>query len=248
MSITRKLNADEWFLAHQLKNIKKGFHLPFYIDADITNLEKKYSSQKISHTAVLIKATSILLRQKPEINKVTFQTLWGTRVFYPGYNGVNLPVLHNIHGKSVVSGFTIYDADKKSLQEIKEEIKKAKARTLKDLPINRIIHGDGPEALKKLKLWMIYFFFKNFPSLYEKKCGGGISVSSLLNLSSPDFQIHISSYGMTTLTISSCTVYEKDSKKFMKVGVAFDHLTTHGHVGTESIFKLADILQSAENL
>lgn len=247
MSKIRCLTVDEWFLSRQLKNIKQGFHLPFYIDADITPLQKSFSDKKIPLTAVLIKAASHLLNDMPEMNKVTFNTCLGTKVFYPDYNGVNLPILNEIDGKTVLSGITIYDAYKKSLEEIMTEVRAARERKFDELPVNRIIHGNGPAVLKKLKLRIILFLLRNFPSFYANKRGGGISVSSLLNLASPELNVHMSAYGMTTLTISSCTLTEQNGKSTLKVGAAFDHLTTHGYAGTKAILKLTSILQNAEN-
>lgn len=243
MNNIRSLSVDEWFLALQLKNIKKGFHLPFFIEADITHLQ----GEKIPYTAFLVKAASHLINVMPEINKVTFHSLLGTKVYFPDYNGVNLPILSEIDGKKILSGITIYDAHTKSLDEIIKEIRVAKDRTLNDLPINQIIHGSGPTLLKKLKLCGIYFCLKNFPTFYAKKRGGGISVSSLLNLASPGLDVHMSAFGMTTLTISSCTLIEQDHKKIIKVGVGFDHLTTHGYAGTKAILELSKVLQTAEN-
>lgn len=247
MSNIRCLTVDEWFLALQLKNIKQGFHLPFYIDADIASLKEKYHDQKIPFTAVLVKAASHLIKEMPEINKVTFNTCLGTKLFYPDYNGVNIPVLNEIEGKTVLSGITIYDAYKKSLEEIMAEIRAARERKFDELPVNRIIHGSGPAFLKKFKLRTIHFLLRNFPSFYARKRGGGISVSSLLNLASPDLNVHMSAYGMTTLTISSCTLAQQSGKELLKVGAAFDHQSTHGYVGTKAILKLTSIFQSAGN-
>lgn len=247
MSNIRCLTVDEWFLSHQLKNIKQGFHLPFYIDAEITSLQKKFVDKKLPLTAVLVKAASHLLNEMPEINKVTFNTCLGPKVFYPDYNGVNLPVLNEIEGKTVLSGITIYDAYKKSLDEIMAEIRAARERKFDELPVNRIIHGSGPDFLKKLKLRIVFFLLRNFLSFYAKKRGGGISVSSLLNLASPDLNVHMNAYGMTTLTFSSCTSIEQNGKNILKVGAAFDHQTTHGFIGTKAILKLTTILQTAEN-
>lgn len=247
MNNIRRLTVDEWFLSHQLKNIKEGFHLPFYIDADITSLYQKYDGKKIQHTALLVKAASFLIHEMPEVNKVTFNTLFGTKVFFPDYNGVNIPILNVIDGKTVLSGITIYDAYKKSLEEIMQEIRTARERKIEDLPVNKIIHGGDPDFIKKFKLRIIFWFLKNAPSVYSRKRGGGISVSSLLNLAAPELNVHMNAYGMTTLTLSSCTLLELDNKKIFKVGVGFDHLTTHGFVGTKAILNLTKILQTAEN-
>lgn len=247
MNNIRSLSVDEWFLSLQLKNIKQGFHIPFYVEADISSLHKKFEGKKIHHTALLVKAASCLIQEMPEINKVTFNTIMGQKVFFPDYNGVNIPILNEIDGKTVLTGITIYDAYKKSFEEIMQEIRVARERKFDDLPVNRIIHGSDLRLIKKLKLRTIYFLLKNFPSIYSRKRGGGVSVSSLLNLASPNLNVHMNAFGMTTLTISSCTLLEQGEKKLVKVGVGFDHLTTHGYAGTKAVLKLTTILQNAEN-
>ena len=243
----RKPTVDEWFLALQLKSIKKGFHLPFYLEADITRIVEKLDSRdKVPYTAILMKAASHLIHQMPEVNKAIVHSVCGVKIIEPSYNSVNLPLELMIDGKKMLTGITIRDAYKKSFKEINEEIKSAKNKTLNDLPLNRIVHGPGFEYVKKLKLWLIHFLLNNFPRLYLKKGGGGISVSSLMNLASPGVDVHMNAYGMTTLTISSCFVEKREGRDIMKVGFAFDHLVVHGSQGVKAATELVKILQNPE--
>ncbi|WPU65435.1 hypothetical protein [Peredibacter starrii] len=241
----RKPTVDEWFLALQLKSIKKGFHLPLYLEADITRLVEKLDSRdKTPYTAILIKAASHLIYQMPEVNKATVHSICGVKIIEPTYNSVNLPLELLIDGKKVLTGITIRDAYKRSLKEINEEIKLAKNKTLNDLPVNRIVHGSGFDWVKKFKLRIIHFMMNNFPRLYLKKGGGGISVSSLMNLASPEVNVHMSAYGMTMITISSCSVEKREGRELLKVGFAFDHLVVHGAQGVKASVELVKILQN----
>src|SRR5262245_38237165 len=115
MSEIRKPTLDEWFLALQLKQIKKGFHLPLYLEADVTELSKKFEGNILPATAVLVKAASHLIHKVPEINKAAFHTMCGIKIAEPKYNGVNLPVELLIDGKKILTGITIHDAYRKSL-------------------------------------------------------------------------------------------------------------------------------------
>ncbi|WP_408098370.1 hypothetical protein ACJVC5_05520 [Peredibacter sp. HCB2-198] len=243
----RRPTVDEWFLALQLKSIKKGFHLPVYLDADITRtVEKLNSTEKVPYTAILIKAASHLIHQMPDVNKATVHSVFGVKIIEPSYNGVNLPLELMIDGKKVLTGITIRDAYKKSLSEINAEIKLAKIKTMNDLPVNCIVHGPGLDWVKKIKLRLIHLMMNNFPRLYLKKGGGGISVSSLMNLAHAGANVHMNAFGMTTITVSSCSVEKLEGREILKVGLAFDHLVVHGAQGVRASVELVKILQNPE--
>lgn len=240
-SICRRPSVDEWFLALQLKKIKQGMHIPIYVEADISHL---ISRDPPPYTAILIKAASHLIQRNPDLNKINFHGLFGTKIVEPNYNAVNLPVEVSVGDKKILTGISIQDAYKKSLSEIKNEIRLARNKTLNDLPVNKIIHGAGFDFWKKIKLRTIFFALTNMPSLYLKKHGGGISVSSLMNLAQPNQSVHINAFGMTTFTISSCCVENKEGKYMMKVGIAFDHLHIHGSKGMSGVVDFVNILQT----
>lgn len=242
MSKLQSLSVDQWFLAKQLKDIKKGFHLPFHFSVDCHQLLQRYQSagKRPPITALLIKAASQLIHERPELNQACFHSWLGIQVAKLNYNAVNIPLMTEIEGKKVVTGISIEDAYKKSLLEITSEIKAKRPVSFDQIPINKIIHGPDLNIIKKIKLSFLYFIFCHFPSLYVKKRAGGISVSSLMNFSNEQAPVHMSAFGMTTLTISSCSL---DSNGQLHIGVAFDHLITHGATGVEAIIHLSTILQ-----
>lgn len=246
MSQVNPPTVDEWFLSKQLKAINKGLHLPFKMKSDVTVFAKHYRDQnkRPPYTALLVKAASQLIHEMPEINRACFHTFYGLRLVNPNYNAVNLPLMVEIDGKSVVTGITIEDAYKKSCEQIREEIKSKRPTSFDRIPLNKIIHCGRFKLWQKLKLRMLLFLFSNLPKLYLKKGGGGISVSSLLNLAQKNNIVEMSAYGMTTLTISSCSIETNDESDTHKicVGVAFDHLVTHGAIGTGAIIRLNEII------
>lgn len=246
MSQINSLSLDEWFLAKQLKSIKKGFHLPYNIKVDVSKLSEYYRSQnkRPAYTALLIKSASQLIHEMPEINRCCFHTFYGMRLVSPKYNAVNIPLTTEIDGKSVVTGVSIDDAYKKSLEQIREELKAKRPQSFDQLPLNKIIHCGKFKAWQKLKLRGLLFLFSHFPKLYLKKKGGGISVSSLMNLAKKGCEVEMNAFGMTTLTISACSVefnHETGQEKLC-VGVAFDHIATHGALGTKAILRLSEII------
>lgn len=243
----RKPTVDEWFLALQLKSVKKSFHLPMFLEADITRLlDKSNSREKPLYTAILVKAASHLIHQYPELNKAIFHSLCGVKIAQPAYNSVNLPIEIHTEGKKILTGVSIRDAYKKSLSDIHAEIKAAKLQKLSDLPVNKIVHGRGLECFRKLKLRIIHFLMNNYPRLYLRKGGGGISVSSLMNLAAPDVNVHMSAFGMNVITVSSCCVEKREGRDILKVGLAFDHLVVHGAVGVKAAVDFVKILQNPE--
>ncbi len=245
-SIVRRPTLDEWFLIHQLKKIKNQLHLPLYIDLEITKLSKHFTSrnEKVPYTALLIKASSILLNECPYINKAVFHTFYGPRFVDIKYNSVNLPLFINKDGKRMLTGMTIENAYLKSLIEIQKEIKKAANKPISELPINKILHYGKNNFINRAKLRILYFLLYHFPKNYIKHKVGGISVSSIMNKSNPEVPLSMMAYSNTGLTISSCSEYKRNDKTFIKLGIAWDHMTCHGERGHESVSTFCQILKT----
>lgn len=237
VGIVRSLSLDEWFLSLQLEKIKDGFHLPWSAKIDITHLVQKYQKEgtHLSLTALLIKVSSILIKENPECNRIFFKTIFGKKIVEAAYNAVNVPVEIRTGDKRIISSAVIRDAYTKNLEEISAELKAQKSKSLHDLPINNLIHGPGFKFLNKLKLRIIFFLFSNFPSFYLKKMAGGISVSTLFSANKANHNISISAFGMTTYTICSANSIVENDKTFLNVNIGFDHGVTHGIDGTRAI-------------
>ncbi len=247
MSEISPLSIDEWFLAKQLRNIKKGLHLPYNIKADITVFLNHYRERNSRPplTALLIKSSSQLINEMPEINQACFHTFYGLRKIRPTYNVVNIPMVVNIDGKSIVTATTIENAYQKTLSQIHEEVKTKRPTNFEQMPLNKIIHLGKFRIWQKIRLSLFHFIYSNFPNFYLKNRGGGICVSSLLNLAKDDCPVTMNAYGMTTFTISSCSIEKSpnDHIETICVGVAFDHLITHGMLGTRGIIRLSEIIR-----
>lgn len=245
----RSLSLDEWFLSLQLDKIKNGFHLPISITVDISHLVTEYekTNKRLSFTSLLIKASSILIKEYPECNRIYFKTIFGKRIVEPAYNAVNVPIEIKRSGVKIVSSAIIRDAHDKSLEDISRELKLESSKSLDELPVNKLIHGPGNYYLNKLKLYFIFFIFSNFPSVFLKKGGGGISVSSLFSMNRTNFEIQIPAYGMTTFSICSVTVKKESEKTLLHLNVGFDHGINHGADGIRAMEHLIKIL-SRSNL
>lgn len=245
----RSLNLDEWFLSLQLDKIKDGFHLPISVTVDISHLVTEYANanRKLSFTALLIKASSILIKERPECNRIFFKTIFGKKIIEPAYNAVNVPIEIHTNGLKIVSSAVIRDAHDKSLEHISSELRKESTKSLNDLPINKIIHGSGNYYLNKLKLFSIFFIFSNFPSFFLKKGGGGISVSSLFSVNRANHNLLIPAFGMTSYSICSVSVKNEEDKTLLYLSVGFDHGINHGADGIRAMEHLINIL-SRSNL
>jgi len=240
----RCLSLDEWFLCKQLEKINHGFHLPMQVEVDITSFINSYKEQnkKPPITALLIKASSQLIKECPDYNKVYFNTLFGRKVVMPSYNSVNVPIELSLNGKQVISATSIKDAYLKSYEEINAELKNEKNKTLEQLPVNKLIHGSGLKFIRKLKLRMILFLFLNCPHLYVKNKGGGISVSSLFTGNPENKSMEVMAYGMTSFTLCSATIIEQNGRSILKLGIGFNHIVTHGINAPKAISHLSTII------
>lgn len=241
--IIRKPSLDEWFLSLQLKKIKDGCHLPLSLTVDVSHLVEKYKNEnkKLSFTALIIKASSLLIKENPLYNRAYFNTIFGQKIIEPMYNAVNVPVEIHLNNKKIVTSTTIKNAFEKSLEEISQELKKEKNKKLTDLPVNNLIHGPGLYFFNKLKLRLLFFIFSNFPHFYLKKEGGGISFSSLFAVNRSNHNILVTAFGMTTLTFCSASIFEREGKTLLTINVGFDHTVTHGADGIRALSSLAEI-------
>ncbi len=244
MSI-RKASLEEWFLIHQLSHIKKNhFHLPFYLTIDITKLVKFYESknEKLPMTALLIKASALMAKKHPEVNRIVFRTFYGIRILDPAYISVNLPIMIRSEGKSYLAATVLEDADQKTILEINEKIKKALGQEMSDLKIGKYVYNKSNNIFNRLRLRFIHFMVNNFPSIHESFGGGAIAVSSLMNHNHPDFDMSMMAYGPTGFTIGSCHLSEKNNKHLLKVGIAYDHFAFSGEKSIEATKDLSLIL------
>jgi len=128
----------------------------------------------------------------------------------------------------------------KSLAEIRAELKAASERPVAELPVGRHVFGKPNTFLNRLRLRAIHDLLQNAPGLYERFGGGGISVSSLMNLHRPGVDFRMTAYGATALTISSCHL---SAERRLRMGVAFDHAALPGQTGAELAHRLAELLQ-----
>jgi hypothetical protein len=240
----RKPTLDEWFLIYQLQKLKKQFHIPTFVDVDVTRIATHYEEMGMPtpYTTMLIKSASILAHECPEINKAVFHTFYGLRVVEFPYNSVNVPISRVINNKSVISATMIEDAHLKTNLEIRKDLKRATKKTLDQLPINKILHTKKNNILNRLKLKAIHFALMNFPSIYLKNKGGGTSVSSIPYQYDQKSPIQAVSYGMTGITLFSCSMKKENEKTYLRMGIGFDHMICHGNVAMKASTILCSIL------
>lgn len=244
-------NLEEWFLIHQLKSIRKRhFHLPFYLDVDITPYCLTLSSHwnKFPLTSFLIKALGILLEDRPQLNKMVFNSILGGKILRPNYISVNLPILLNTEGIDYVGATTIKKPHVKSIREIQNELKRELQKDPRDLPIGKFIYKRKNSFLNRSRLRLIHFLVWNVPQFYLRFGGGGITLSSLLNLKQQNFSGHIVSFGPTAFTLCTTSFQELDGKHILKVGVAFDHFALTGQEGVECFRHLNNILNGKDKV
>ncbi|MCF8059904.1 MAG: hypothetical protein K9K67_11445 [Bacteriovoracaceae bacterium] len=242
----RRPSLDEWFLIYQLKKIKQQFHIPIYVDVDVTRLANHYQELGVPapYTLLLIKAASLLIHEEPLVNKAVFHTFYGLRVVEFPYNSVNVPITMIRENKKVVSATKVIDAYNLTNLEIRKELKKATKKSLDELPINKIIHTKKNNIFNRSKLKLIHFLMMNFPILYLRNQAGGISVSSIPHQYDPDSPIQGMSFGMTGVTLFSSSMKKEEEKTYLRLGIGFDHMICHGDVAMKASTTLCHILSA----
>lgn len=245
----RKPSLEEWFLIYQLRHIKKNhFHLPFTLSVEVTKLVGFFENknEKLPLTALLVKASGLLAKKIPEVNRVVFRTFYGTRIFDPAYISVNLPIMIRDEGEAFLAATVLADVDEKSLLEINKDIKMALGQKLSDLKIGKYVYKKSNNFFNRARLKLIHFIVNHFPRVYEKLGGGAVAVSSLMNHNHQDFDMTMMAYGPTAFTIGSCHLKKDDLRHYLKIGIAYDHFAFSGEKAIEASKYLSLILAGTD--
>ena len=214
-------------------------------DIDVSLWREHYLKQhganaRIPWTAFLVKVAALMAKEVPEANRVLFKTFTGWRFLQFDYVTINVPVLIKIRGSYHLSAVTIKDADRRDIDEIAQEIRAAKSRTLDELPVSKLIIGRRNSFWNRLRLRLIHAVVARSPRAYAKLGGGGLSVSSLLNHVGDQAQSRPYAFGATALTICASSLEERDGKHWLKLGLGCDHLTGGGELAMRAVRMLQD--------
>ncbi len=246
----RKPSLEEWFLQHQMRYLgKHHFYVDLSITVDFTRIREAFR-EKHNRPAplmpMIVRALGVLIRRRPHVNRLVFQTLLGTRMVEPAYVAVNLPILMRVGNRRLVSAISIRDPDKKSLREIRTEITQAKRRDPKLLPISRILLANQNTWFSRAQLRLIHFLAYRFPRLYLSKGGGGISMSSFQYAGDQEFRLIGHPHGPTAFSLGVSPVVTEGGTARATFGVGWDHLSMPGHDAIEALAELSKILHGSD--
>lgn len=240
----RKLSLNEWFLKYQLDYLNRNYnHLSAMIECDLSSLITKYGDDKLPITSILIKSASLLLKECPQVNRQIFQTIWGKRIYISDEFAVTVPVLFETKEGLYTSVVNIENAWKKSLDEIREELKSYRKQDPYRLPLGKFILGKGNTFFNRLRLRIIHKLVNTFPYFLEKYKVGTICVSSLMNVKNTDSDIIYMAKGPGAMTLCLCGI-NLQSKR-MKLGISWDHGTGHGVEGVSASKKLVELIEKS---
>jgi pyruvate/2-oxoglutarate dehydrogenase complex dihydrolipoamide acyltransferase (E2) component len=245
--VIRKQTLEEWFLAHQLGALAKNhFYNQILIDADVTRLVRAYRERgdEPPYTAILIKATAMAAAKHRCMNRAVFSTFYGRRVVEPEGVHVNFPHYITDGGRDYLIASTVPDADRKTVAEIRAFVKQACNKKLSDTVVARHLQGNANTFVKRTLLRLIHFAAYNFPSMYVKRGGGGVSVTSLMNLAHERFSAHVLSYGPTAFTVASISAVNSQERTILKISLGFDHISGPGREAMLAARALARILSA----
>ena len=245
----RKLTLAEWFSEFQLQYAAKSLvHLPCNIDVDVTQLVKaaEAAGQRFSPTAALVKATSLLLRDRPKLNRMLFKTFVGKRIAEFDSVRVNLPVIIANNGKPVLSAMVFDELEAKSVPDIHQEIRVFARKDLSDLPITRFATTRGNYFWNRLVLRFIHMMVNRFPRLYATK-GGGIAVTSLISRNYSGAVLRGSPLGQNAFTFAVSGFHPKpDGTYLLSVGIDYNHSVLGGDEASDACFHIAKILSEPD--
>lgn len=243
MSPVRRLTLEEWFLDLQLRTVREDHvHLPFSVDLDTSAVDAAWAG-RVPWPAVMIAALGRLGRELPEVNRMMFRTPFGARVFEPDGVHVNVPVQVEHEGRRLLSAVVVRDADRKSVEAIREELRAARQRDPRELPLNRHLL-DGRDSLwRRAVLTAAWFGSYRLPWVYARH-GGALALSSLHHLGEPGLVSRGVAFGPTSLTVLLFT----GSSGTAQLGIGVDHAVLSGETIGRAVATLARIVASGDGL
>ncbi len=242
MSVRRQ-TLEEWFTDHQLQRIGRDhFHIPVGLNVDVTAVHHAWEAagKRLPVTAMVIKALALTAREHPECNRTVFRTSLGTWVVDFEHTDVNVPVMIEHEGRSVLSAVVIHDAADKSVAAIHQEVREASQRDLSALPIGRHFIANRNTWFNRTKLRLVHWAVWNLPWAFERKRGGGLAVSSLIGAASDTLDITAVSRGPHVLNVGVWTLRETDGRQLLKLGIGYDH----SGLGGQAMFRVMSTLDA----
>ncbi|MBL7546158.1 MAG: hypothetical protein JNL11_20225 [Bdellovibrionaceae bacterium] len=239
--VVQKLKLHEWFLVYQLDQIKKTMHhIPIYLKLDISAYVNEYKglNTKIPTTALLIKIIGTWAAANPTVNKMLFRTFFGLRFLKGDEIRINFPLGIQWQGQTAVTAIVIRNPQLKTIEQIHDEIKIAKSKPLSAYPITYWAYSHVNHFLNRFLLGAIHTVISNFPSIYWRKGGGCISISSLSNFFVKDHLFSACSFGPTGFTFFYKDIEVVDGKTYLNLSIAADHNTFAGYEIVELVNRL----------
>ncbi len=238
----RRLSLSEWFIVHQLREVERQhFHINSLVEVDLSALQQAYGEHSLPLTFIVVKALALTLKQVPEINRQYVQGFWGPRLIQAEHCSVNLPVMLNFEGQDYLSVTTIKNADSKSIQQIKAEVKAYFATPKSELRVGKYIIGKSNNWFNRQRLRLIHYLVNRLPALHDRLQVGTASVSSMLHLAHGGTQVAMVGRGPGAFSVTLC--HHDRVRQRMQLAIAWDHFTGQGMDGDRGLITLCRILQ-----
>lgn len=237
----RRLSLQEWFVAHQLAHIARHhFHLDAVIEVDLRRLQAVWGRQPpLSY--VLVKALALTLRHVPAANRQYFPGWFGPRMLVSERCSINLPVMLHFDGEDYLSVTTVRDADRKSVAEIRDEVRAYRRTPLEQLPIGRLIVGRSNRWWRRWRLAVIHALVNAVPGPMESRGVGLASVSSLLNADPAGTCMTLNGRGPGAISLTACHFDAASGRA--RIALSFDHFALSGMQIAQAGIALSRILQ-----
>ncbi len=247
--VLQKLELHEWFLAYQLDHIKrKCNHLPGQIQLDISAHADFYEKrgQKIPINALFLKLVGKWAAENPSAHKMLFRTWSGWKFLYGDEIRINIPLEIKHKDRSIITAIVIKNPQNKSVDEINQEIRMAKEKSVDHFPITKFANFKPNTFYNRWLLKGLHTLINAWPSLYWKKGGGCLSVSSLSNLAKTGTLFSTYSFGPTGFTFFYKDIVRQNEKTYLNLSIAVDHNCYTGIEMVNLMNRFIDCAQTGE--
>jgi pyruvate/2-oxoglutarate dehydrogenase complex dihydrolipoamide acyltransferase (E2) component len=222
-------------------------------DWDVTDTlaridELRSQGREVGIAAFMAKATALALAEHPKLNRRLFRSLLGLRIVQWDQISCNIVIeRRNAQGDAEVVPLVLRDTDKRSIEDLHQEIQEAKTAPLEELPAYRQRRKIPRVLLPFINLLIMYsprFFIRHF---------GTYGLSALL---------HEGSGAIGGSAITPCTSFyptrieekpvvrsgEIAVRKMVMFGICIDHYVVDGMEALRCCMTLKELVENPDRI
>ncbi len=241
----RRPTLDEWFNAYQHRRIvREHSFMPGFTSVDVTEVVRDWEArgERPPFPAILAKAAALAAVEHPRANRVYLKTMWGDRIVEFDGVHINMPMrFRSGDDTHVLTVNVLRDADRRSVAELRQEIRDHVRKGLEGSPITKLVATRPNNLFWRLALQLLFFVAYRLPLF--PRYAGAISVTCPTSRPGEHRPLWVAGPSPTAMLIALSGIRCEEGRTWLDLGVLADHLVIDGVDGLAFAHTLADILE-----